>query len=133
MIAFLCLPSRDVVHRARTEDLLRMLPTDVQKSVPGVRIHLATPTSLRFEAFSGEVRKLHACRGDAHGPSAPENAQMVSRRASLRFSLCGRVIRCRCPLLANATFGQGKPISRAIQRSSRASVGRKAFSLSIVF
>jgi hypothetical protein len=87
---------------------------------------ISPPTSLRFEAFSGEVRKLHACRGDAHGPSAPENAQMVSRRASLRFSLCGRVIRCRCPLLANATFGQGQPISRAIQRSSRASDGRKA-------
>jgi hypothetical protein len=50
------------------------------------------------------VRKLRAFRGDARGPSAPENAQMVSRCASLRFSLCGRVIRCRCPLLANATF-----------------------------
>ena len=64
------------------------------------------PTSLRFEAFSGEVRKLRACRGDAREPSAPENAQMVSRCASLRFSLCGRVIRCRCLLLANATSGQ---------------------------
>src|ERR1700730_2275595 len=95
-------------------------------TVPRVRILSAPPTSLRFETFSGEVRKLRACRGDAHGASAPENAQMVSRCASLRFSLCGRVIRCRYLLLANATFGQGQPISRAIQRSSRASDGRKA-------
>src|ERR1700730_17090985 len=75
----------------------------VHKSVPAVRIHLAPPTSLRFEAFSGEVRKLRACRGDAHGPSAPENAQMMSRCASLRFSLCGRVIRCRCQPIAERT------------------------------
>src|ERR1700730_778872 len=80
-------------------------------TVPRVRIHPAPPTSLRFETFSGEVRKLRACRGDAHGASAPENAQMVSRCGSLRFSLCGRVIRCRWLLLANATFGQEQPIS----------------------
>jgi len=42
------------------------------------------------------MRKLRACSGDAHGPSAPENAQMVSCCASLRFSLYGRVTRCRC-------------------------------------
>jgi hypothetical protein len=98
----------------------------VHKSVPAVRIHPAPPASLRFEAFSGEVRKPRACSGDAHGPSAPENAQMVSRCASVRFSLCGRVIRCRCLLLANATFGQEQPISRAMRRASRASGGRKA-------
>jgi hypothetical protein len=31
---------------------------------------------------------------------------MLARCASLRFSLCGRVIRCRCLLLANATSGR---------------------------
>jgi hypothetical protein len=62
----------------------------------GVRIRPSPPNSLRFEAFSGEVRKLRACSGDAHAPSAPESAHMPSRGASLRFSLCGRVIRCRC-------------------------------------
>src|ERR1035437_290231 len=61
-----------------------------------VRIDCAPPSSLRFEAFSGEVRKLRACSGDAQAPSAPEIGHMPSRGASLRFSLCGRVIRCRC-------------------------------------
>ncbi len=91
----------------------------------GVRIHFAPPTSLRFEAFSGEVHKLRACSGDAHAPSAPESAHMASRAASLRFSLCGRVIRCRCLLLANATSGRKLPISRAMRRARRASGGRK--------
>jgi hypothetical protein len=51
-----------------------------------VRIRLRhPPPSLRFEGFSVEVRKLRACSGDVHGPSAPENAQTVSRAASLRF------------------------------------------------
>jgi hypothetical protein len=54
------------------------------KPVPAVRIHFGPPASLKFEEFSGEVRKLRACRGYAHGPSAPENAQMASRCASLR-------------------------------------------------
>src|ERR1700694_6047740 len=104
----------------------------VHKSVPTVRIHLAPPTSLRFEAFSGEVRKLRACRGDAHGASAPENAQMVSRCASLRFSLCGRVIRCRCPLLANATFDRN---NRCRERCDGISSSRweKSVGLSIAF
>jgi hypothetical protein len=43
---------------------------------------LPTPTSLRFEAFSGEVRKLRACSSDAHGPSARRTLKMVSRCAS---------------------------------------------------
>ena len=66
----------------------------------------------------GELRKLRACSGNAHGPSAPENAQMGSRGASLRFSLCGRVIRCRCRLLAFE--------SRAMRWALRAFDGRKA-------
>jgi hypothetical protein len=84
------------------------------------------PTSLRFEAFSGDDRKKRACSGDAPAPPAPERAHMWSHAASLRFSLCGRVIRCRCLLLANARFGQEQPISRAMRRASRASDGRKA-------
>ena len=52
------------------------------------------------------MRKLRACSGDAHGPSAPESAHTSSRAPSLRYSLCGRVVRCRCRPLANATSGQ---------------------------
>jgi hypothetical protein len=70
------------------------------------------------------VRKLRACSGYAHAPPAPENAQMVSRAASLQFSLRGRVIRCRCQPLANATSGQKLPISRTARRASD---GRKRF------
>ena len=70
-----------------------------------IRLH-HPPTSLRFEGFSWEVRKLRACSGDAHGPSAPESAHTSSRAPSLPYSLCGRVVRCRCRPLANATSGQ---------------------------
>jgi len=45
------------------------------------------------------VRKLCACRGDAHSLSARESADTKTRAASVRFSLCKQVIRC---LLANA-------------------------------
>ena len=86
---------------------LRAPDPAVLLSVPRVRILFAPPRSLKFEAFSGEVRKPRACSDDAHGPSAPEKTQMVSRCASLRFSLCGRVIRCRCRLLANASRVSG--------------------------
>lgn len=40
---------------------------EVVRSRPPVRIHPAPPSSLRFDAFSGEMRKLRTCRGDAHG------------------------------------------------------------------
>ena len=55
-----------------------------------------------LEGFFREVSKLRVCSDDARGPSAPENARMVSRRVSHRFSLCGRAIRCRCMPLASA-------------------------------
>src|SRR5712671_514556 len=55
-----------------------------------VRIHFPPPTSLRFEAFSGDLRKLRACSGDVDDSSAPENAQMMRCWASFQFSLCGR-------------------------------------------
>src|SRR5271169_6266414 len=57
-------------------------------AAPGVRIHPASPPSLRFEAFSRDDRKKPACRGDAPAPPAPEKAHMSSHTASLRLSLC---------------------------------------------
>ena len=42
------------------------------------------PTSLRFEAFSGEVRKLRACSRDAHGSSAVPSQNLI-RADSLPF------------------------------------------------
>ncbi len=101
------------------------IPPIAALAAPGVRIHPAPPTSLMFEAFSAKMRETRAYRGDVCEPSAPENAQMVSRCASLRFSLCGRVIRCRCLLLANATSGREPPISRAMRRAPRASDRRE--------
>ena len=44
-----------------------------------VRIDCAPPASLRFQAFSREVRKLRTCSGDVYVSSAPENAQMGTR------------------------------------------------------
>src|ERR1019366_6324648 len=56
-----------------------------------------------------------------HAPPAPESAHMASGAASLRFSLYGGVIRCRCLLSANATSGRKLPISRAMRRARQAS------------
>jgi hypothetical protein len=42
-----------------------------------------------FEAFSAKMRETRAYRGDAHEPSAPENAKMVSRSASFDFLSVG--------------------------------------------
>jgi hypothetical protein len=109
--------------------ILRSTRREKSPTEPRVRIQSAPPASLRFEAFSGKVRKPRACRGDAHGPSAPENAQMVNRVRSLRFSLCRRVIRCRCRCLANAASaasGHEPAISRARRQEARASDRRKA-------
>src|SRR5208337_2109175 len=80
-------------------------PSESFLVTPRVRISLAPPSSLRVEAFSEDERKLRARSGDARAPSAPENAEMVSPTASLRSSLCGRIVRCRCLLLANTTSG----------------------------
>ena len=38
--------------------------------------------SLRFETFSGKVRKLRVCRGDVARPIGTENAQIVRRWVS---------------------------------------------------
>jgi hypothetical protein len=38
--------------------------------------------SLRFEAFSGEVRKVRVCGGDAHSPSAMMQAAQAQQRAA---------------------------------------------------
>ena len=46
-----------------------------------VRIDCAPPTSLRFVGFSGEVRKLPACSGDAHAPIRPTVIVGVSTAA----------------------------------------------------
>jgi hypothetical protein len=99
--------------QSRTTGELDRSSLETGQSVPRVRIHPAPPLSLRCEAFSAEVRKLRAGSGDAHGPSAPESADMARRTPSLRLSLCGQVIRCRCLVLANAGSGQEPPISRA--------------------
>ena len=107
-------------------------PAERLLATPKVRIQSSPPTSLRFEAFSGEVRKLRACSGDARGPSAPESGHTVSRCASLRFSLCGRVIRSRCPLSANATSEQEPPISLSMRQAPRASGWEKSVGLRII-
>ncbi len=58
---------------------------------PGVRISLAPPTSLRFQAISGEVRELPVCGSDLHQPSAPENVSRPDRPSILReLSRSGR-------------------------------------------
>src|ERR1700694_4009148 len=51
---------RDSNQRYRLLDASCWL-TDRLLCRPRVRIHLAPPPSLRFEGFSGEVRKLRAC------------------------------------------------------------------------
>jgi len=50
------------------------------------RLH-PPPTSPRFEAFSGEVRKLRACSGDAHGPLA---LRKRSISCSVLLRICGK-------------------------------------------
>ena len=73
------------------------------------------------------MRKLRACSGYAHAPSGPENVQMMSGAASLRFSLCGRVIRSRCLPLANAeryrcrSFETSRGIALGISNSTTSS------------
>ena len=95
-----------------------------------------TGTGLRFEAFFGEVRKLSVCSRDrtVYRHPAPENARIVNRAASFGFSLCGRVIRCRCLLLANATSREETtPISRAMRRAPRAPDWEQGVGLYIAF
>ncbi len=53
----------------------------------------------------GMRAKKPACRGDAPLTPAPERAQMSSFAASLRYSLRGRGIRCRCLLLGERDAG----------------------------
>ena len=63
-----------------------MHPGNGQQRAVRIRLH-HPPTSLRFEAFSGEVCKLRACSGDAHAPSSPESADMAACRLTSIFSL----------------------------------------------
>ena len=87
--------------------------------VSGVRIPPSPPTSLRFEAFSGEVHKLRACGGDAHRASHRRALTYSSRGAVPSiFSLCASN---SVPMPAVRDPSQrpgGKPqISRAIRRA----------------
>lgn len=75
-----------------------------------VRIGLRhPPPSPGFMAFSADERKQGANGADARGPSAPEKGQIGGRCASFGFSLCKRIIRCRCLV----SWGGAKVATRA--------------------
>ena len=74
-------------------------PVQEHQSRLPVRNDCAPPTSLRFEAFSGDRRKKRA-----YGAMSPPYRHRRGltcrvRAASIRFSLCERRIRCRCPVI----------------------------------
>jgi hypothetical protein len=92
---------------------------------PAVTGRRTPPPSLRFEAFSGEVRKLARVQGRCARPIGTGERSNDALLRVTSISLCGRVIRCRCSLVVNATFGHERPISRAMLRAPRAPMGEK--------
>jgi hypothetical protein len=59
-----------------------------KQAVPRVRIHSAPPSSLRFEAFSGDDRKKRVCGGRCARPTGTgESSNVESCRVTSIFSL----------------------------------------------
>src|ERR1700694_3746899 len=106
-------PRRLYTASQRAQDVLSNIRTKrggwcltVHKSVPAVRIHFPPPTSLRFEAFSGDDRKKRACGRDACVLSAPERvSHLESCRVTSNFSLSASNS-VPIPAVGNATSRQ---------------------------